>query len=884
MKFLRRLFALVRRDRLERDLTAELQFHLERETEENIRRGLNPEDARRAAQRSFGGLEQTKEECRDEREARWLETLWQDVRFGVRVLWRNPGYTIAAILTLAAGVGINTAIFSIIYGVLLRPLPYQHGNELVVVRQQAPLAGVNNLGFSVKEIEDYRAQSNTLSDVVEHHSMTFTLFGRSEPELIRTAVVSANFFDVMGVYPLMGRSFRQDDEAHGADAVLILSHEYWQRSHHGDPNIVGKVFRMNNRPHTVIGVLPPIPQYPSESDVYMPTSACPTRASEQFKANRNARMMSVFGRLKPDAQVEQAQADLGTIAGRIQQQYPESYPANRGHHAEVTSLHEQLTQQARPTFLILLGTAGLVLLIACANVANLALVRVMRREREMAVRTALGASRGRLMRQLLTESTMLALASGALGILFASFSMNLLVKFAARFTPRASEIKLDLTVLLFTLAVSILAGLLFGLLPALAVKVNLTAALKDSGLQSSGGAARQRLRNALVAAQVAVSFMLLIGAGLMTRSLLKLQEVNPGFDPERVLVMRVSPNWSKYTTNEQYRDFALRLQETMKTQPGILSAAIASNYPLSPFSLTNGPFQRNFQIEGKLPNESELAPQADMRAATTDYFQTLRLPTISGRVFTDADHDKSQLVAVINQSLARHRWGNEDPLGRRISLDQGATWITIVGVIGDVRHYGLQQAPTDEIYFPVAQRSGGGFLLLRTAAEPESVIRQARQAIYQIDSETAIDQVTTLDERRSEALASPRLTATLLDLFAVLALVITVVGLTGVMALSVAQRSHELGIRMALGATQSNVMWMVLQQGLKLVLIGLAIGIVGALALTRVMTTLLFAIEPTDPLTFLAVSFVLLAVAALACFIPVRRVTSIDPLLALRNE
>jgi predicted permease len=370
----------------------------------------------------------------------------------------------------------------------------------------------------------------------------------------------------------------------------------------------------------------------------------------------------------------------------------------------------------------------------------------------------------------------------------------------------------------------------------------------------------------------------------MTRSLLKLQEVNPGFDPERVLVMRVSPNWSKYTTNQQYRDFALRLQETMKTQPGILSAALSSNYPLSPFSLSNGPFQRNFQIEGKLPNDSELAPQADVRVATSDYFETLRLPTISGRVFTNADHDKSQPVAVINQTLARHRWGNENPIGRRISLDQGATWITIVGIIGDVRHYGLQQEPTDEIYFPVAQRGGANFLLLRTAAEPESVIRQARQAVYGIDSETAIDQVSTLEERHSEALASPRLTATLLDLFAVLALVITVVGLTGVMALSVAQRSHELGIRMALGATQGNVMWMVLQQGLKLVLIGLVIGMVGALALTRVLTRLLFAVEPTDPLTFVAVSLALLGVAALACWLPTRRVTSIDPLLALRNE
>jgi putative ABC transport system permease protein len=869
------------RDRMERELNTELRFHLERETEENIRRGMNPVDARQAALRSFGGVEQIKEACRDER-GRWLADVWQDARYGAGVLRRNPGFALAAILTLALGIGANTAIFSVIYGVLLRPLPYQNGERLLTLKQQAPLAGVDNLGFSVKEIADYRTQTQTLDEVVEYHAMSFTLFGRTEPERIQTGVVSANFFDVLGVQPKLGRNFLPSDEQHGADAVLILSHDYWERSHQGDPKIVGKVFQMNNRPHTVIGVLPPIPEFPDNNDVYMATSACPTRSSEQFKENRRARMMSVFGRLKPGASVAQAQADLSTIAGRIKQDHPADYPANRGYQVASASLREALTRGARPTFLILLGTAGLVL-IACANVANLTLARVMRREREMALRSALGASRGRLIRQLLTESALLSLAGGVLGILLAAFSLNLLVDFAARFTPRASEITLDGSVLLFTLVISMLTGVIFGLAPALSAGANLTTALKEGG-QATASGARQRLRAALVVAQVALSFMLLVGAGLMMRSFLKLQQVSPGFDPERVVVMRLSPNWSKYNTNEQYRNFALRILDRVKPLPGVLMAAIANNYPLNPQGIARGPFNRNFIIEGRPVAESELAPQADFRVVSPDYLQTLRQPLVKGRFFTDADDDKAAPVVVINQTLARHRWGNDDPVGRRISFNRGETWLTVAGVIGDSRNYGLNSEAIDEIYAPVAQTGGGGFLLVRTAADPLSIVRQLRNAVYEVDGETAIDHVRTLEEARSEALASPRLTAMLLGLFALLALVITATGLAGVMALLVNQRTHELGIRLALGASPGKVLLMVLRQGLALVALGLVLGLAGALALRRVLSGLLFAVEPGDPLTWLAVSLVLAAVAALACFVPARRVTLIDPLRALRSE
>jgi predicted permease len=880
----RRISALFRINRLENDMQRELKFHLEREIEENLRRGLTRDEARRRAIVSFGGVEQLKEQCRDVQRSRVVENMWHDARYAARLLFRNKGFTVIAVMTLALGIGANTAIFSVIYGVLLRPLPYENGDRLAVLRQQAPRAGVNNLGFSVKEIEDYRQKNGTLTDVVEHHSMNFILYGGPEPERIQTGVVSASFFDVMGVNPILGRTFLESDERHGAEAVLILSNEYWKRSHNGDPTIVGRVFRMNNRPHTVIGVLPPIPQYPNDNDVYMPISACPTRSSEQFIANRNARMMSAFGRLKPGVSEEQVQADLSVLAGQLQQAYPDSYPINRGYAAEVRMLKSELTRRARPTFLVLLGTAGLVLLIACFNVANLTLARLMRRERELALRTALGATRMRLLRQLLTESALLALIGGGIGVFVARAGLNLLVSFAARFTPRAGEIKLDAAVLLFTLIVSLATGLAFGLLPALAERENLVTSLKEGSGQSTGSGLRQRIRAALVIAQVAISFVLLIGAGLMVRSLIKLQQVDPGFKPEQVLVVRVMPNWSKYTTTDQYRNFALRTIERVRQQAGVLSAAIASTYPLNPAGIANGPFNRNFTIEGRDVAESELAPQADFRVVSPEYFDTIRLPIVRGRFFTEFDSDKSEAVAVINQSLARHRWGTEDPIGKRISFDRGQNWIQVVGVVGDTRQYGLEREPLDEIYRPVAQQGGGSFVLARTAATPSTVIQQMRQAIHEVDSETAIDHVRTLSEAHHEALASPRLTTILLALFGALALVITAAGIAGVMALTVIQRTQELGIRMALGATQGAVQRMVVGQGMRLVVIGLVLGVAIALAGTRLMTTLLYGVTPSDPLTFASVALLLATAAAVTCYIPARRVTSIDPMLALRSE
>jgi len=822
---------------------------------------------------------------------RFFELLQQDIKFGLRVLRRNPGFTLTAVITLALGIGANTAIFSVIYGVLLRPLPYKDGNRLVVVNQQARLNNANSLGFSVKEFQDYRDQNKTM-EMVEHHAMSFILYGRDEPERVQTSVVSANFFDVLGVKPLLGRTFVPDDEKPGGDAVLVLSHEYWKRSHNGDRNIVGTVFRMNNRPHTVVGVLPPIPEYPSESDVYMPTANCPFRSSTALIENRRGRLLSaVFGRLKPGVEVSEAQADITGIAANLQQTYPDIYPKHIGYAAQVDRLDTVLTQEARPTFLLLLGTTALVLLIVCANVANLNLARVLQRQSEVAVRTALGASGARLVTQMLTESILLSLAGGALGLLLAWFGLPLLTSFAGRFTTRTAEIQIDSSILLFTLLVSAITGLAFGVIPALSSafdsRKSLVTALKESGDRSSSGA-KNRIRGLLVAAQVAISFTLLTAAGLMLQSMVKLQRVDAGFNPENVFVMRLQPNWSRFTdpatVTAQYRDYFRRLLESARQQPGVVEAAVSSTYPLNPQGITRGPNNVTIQLEGHPPEEANNAAQVDPRAVSPAYFSALGIPLLRGRMFTDADDDKAPRVAIVNDTAARRRWGSEDPIGTRFSFDNGTTWITIVGVVGNVKQYGLDKEPAQEIYGPVAQVPFGSFLVVKARGAALQEARLMRDVVHKVDSETAIDQVKTLQQALDDSVASPRETTWLLGMFALIALVITAAGLIGVMALAVTQRTREIGIRIALGATRVRIVTMMMRQAFVLMLLGLAAGVAGAVALNRVITSLLFATPSLNPLTFAAVACVLTLVGGAACLIPSLSATGIDPTLTLRKE
>ena len=870
-----RLRSLVTRGRMEQDLDRELAFHLDMLIEQNIRAGMAPEAARQAAMRHFGAVEGVKDAVRDTWLSRTWETLAQDIRYGLRSIRRTPGFALVVIVTMALGIGANTAIFSVVNAVLLRPLPYEHGDRLVVLRQQRPLAGVDNMPFSATEIADYGTQSSALDAVGEFHDMWFILLGRAEPERVSTGVVSANYFQMLGVEPMLGRAFAERDEQHGAPAVLILSHKYWKSSFGGDPSIVGRVFQMNDRPHEVIGVLPPVPQYPEEVDVYMPTSACPFRSAERMRTDRNARMVSALARIREGVPLDKARADIDVVAARLQQDYPTSYPASQGYRTTATPLQDDLTRSFKTTLLVLLGTAGFVLLIVCASIANLTLARMVRRDREMAVRAALGASRVRLVRQLLTESTLLAIIGGALGLAVAGWGVQLLASFAERYTTRAQEISIDRIVLLFTFVVSVATGLIFGSVPAFTRRLGAT-----PGLQSGGRAtqAAHGLRSGLIVAQVAVSFMLLIGAGLTVRTLYNLQQVDPGFSTDDVLTMRLDINFTKYPDSDVRSVFWERLDEKLRALPGVSAVGGAGTFPLN----EQGPFSSAVMVDGvQYPAEAP-RPRVNVRVITPGYFDTLGQPILAGRAFQPSDRWGTSPVVIVGKAMAQRFWPNQDPIGRRIRGDEDDPWSTVVGVVADARQQ-LDRAPGDEVYLPMFQ---GGQLssnwLLRTNVDAATMTRQVREAIYSLDPQQPADRFRTLSDVRASTLESPRLTATLIGLFALLALVITAAGMAGVIAFSVNQRTKEFGLRMALGAQRTTVLGMVLRQGLQLVLVGLAIGVGGAFVLARLMTTLLFGVEPTDAPTFLAVSMVLLGVAAVACFVPARRAASVDPMIALR--
>ena len=807
-----------------------------------------------------------------------METLVQDVRAALRGFARNRGFALAVVLTMALGIGANSAIFSVVHGVLLRPLPYASGDDILILRQQRPLAGIQTQGFSPLEMADYRQQSKTLESIVEYHNMWFVLLGRGEPERLATGVVSWNYFDLFGVKPVAGRTFREGDDAHGADAVLVLSNAYWKSRFGGDPRVVGQVFEMNDRPHTVIGVLPPIPQFPDENDVYMPVSACPFRSSEGVRTSRNARMVQAFGRLRPGATAAGALTDLKMVASNLQQAYPENYPASAGFTATALSLRDELTRGFRPTLWILLGAAGFLLLIVCASVANLMLARLLKREREMAIRMSLGAGRWRLVQQLLTESTLLALAGAVVGLVLAAVMMDLLVTLAGQFTTRAQEISLNGTVLLFTLGIATATGILVGAIPALPGRVSLSSAIQEGGRTVSAG--RGSLRSTLIVAQVAVSFVLLIGAGLMLRSVLRLQSVDAGIRTESVLSMRVALNFTKYTTPALRAQFLTELADRLRGLPGVRSAGGAGTFPMN----DGGGFLAGVRIEGQPEVETARLPRAEVQSATPGYFQTVGIPLLKGRLLDDRDIADREAVVVISESMARQFFSQADAVGARISIDNGRNWLRIVGVVGDVRN-ALASQPSQTFYRPLAQAPLLTVMFLaRTSGDAGGAAQQMRAAVHAIDAHQPVDQFRTLDEVRSASLSAPRLTATLIGVFAGIALLITAAGLAGVIAFSVNQRSQEFGVRMALGASRGSVLQLVLGQGLRLIAVGLVLGGVAALALSNTVRALLFDTEPTDILTFAAVAAVLAVVALLACFLPARRASSVDPLVVLRGN
>jgi putative ABC transport system permease protein len=881
---LRRLRALRHGARLDRDHEAEVRFHLQMDAEKHVGRGLTPDAAWRQSLKDFGPMTRHTEETRDARGVSWLEELVQDVRYGLRTLIKSPGFAAVAILTLGLGIGANTAIFSVIDGVLLKPLPYDNGDRLVLIRQSAPLANQQDIGVSIKELYEYREQLASFDGLVEFHQMNFDLLRRGDPDRVATGVVSPNFFDVLGIQPVLGRTFVAADDREGAEAVLVLGHAYWQTRFGSDPTIVGQVFEMNNRPHTVVGVLPAVPHYPNEVDVYMPTSACPFRsaAERQIETNRRAfSALRVFGLLKPGAAPETAGVEVATVGDRFRQDHATIYRPESGFQARTAGVLDELTVNARPLLLILLGTTGLVLLIACANVANLTLARMLRRDRELAMRTALGAGRWRLVRQLLTESTLVSVIGGTVGLAFAWATVDLLATFVARFTPRTGEIGIEPRVLLFTLGVSMLTGLLFGTLPAVSSRVDLVGALKAGSKGSGDAPARRRLQGALIVAQVAVSVVLLVGAGLLLLSFHRLQSVDPGYRADRVMSAEIFGNFTRYANPESLRRFYLDVLDRLEHAPGVTSVAITNSVPLAGLQ----PGQTNFQIEGRVYDNPDLAPAADVRVASPAYFDTLGIPLRRGRGFTALDHDEAEPVVVINESVARY-WDGRDPIGSRVSADNGQTWLTIVGMVGDVRQFGLDREAVAQVYVPLAQNRGGlaGRVLLRMSGDPAGAAAILRSAVHSLDPDMPIENVRTLDEIRASYLAAPRLTALLLTVFAGLALLVTVTGITGVIATSVSQRTQEFGVRMALGASRESVLAMVLRQGLTLVVIGLALGILSALVLGRVLQGYLYDTTPTDPLTFAIVAVAFLAAGTLACLGPAWRATTVDPMSALRAD
>jgi putative ABC transport system permease protein len=809
---------------------------------------------------------------------RFFEHLRHDCGYGLRGIARNPAFSAIVIVTLALGIGANTAIFSVVHGVLMRPLPYTAPDRLVILNQAAPKIGENSFGFSVPDFTDFREKTRAFSALSEYHSMWFILLGRPEPERVQTGVVSDNFFGTLGVKPLLGRGFRPGEDKQGAAPVLLLSYNFWKNSFAGDRNVVGQTFQMNDKPHTVIGVLPPLPAFPNLDQVFMPAAACPFRGADRVLTNRGGRIIShVFARLKDGVTERQAAADVHRVGAELAAAYPQNYPTTDGYVARIQSLTEAFTGRSRTPLFVLLATSAFVLLIACANVANLSLSRLVLRDHELAMRVALGAGRGRILQQLITENLLLAALGGLAGLAIAAWGLDALKAYAAAFLPRADEIRISAPVLIFTAAVSLFTGLLFGSWPRLPGGGGLFGTLKDGarGASTQSG----RLRGLLIIGQVAISVPLLVGAALAARSLVRLHQVDPGIDTNRVVAASLSLNFTKYNTFEKRLDFWDRNLEEIRRLPEVESVAVSGSVPLN--GLANNP--STFAIEHRDTQTNSASASAFARISSEDYFKTVGQPLLRGRFFTSGDTREAPAAVIINQSLASRYWPGQDPVEQRITFDNGQTWATIVGIVANARQQ-IDSESQDEIHFPL--RAGNalnaGSLVVRTHGAPGGLRQELREAIRRVDPQQPVTRIETLEQVRTRALASPTLIATLLGLFAFVALVITAAGIGGVLAFSVNQRTQEIGIRMALGASRSAVLKMVLRQGLTLVLLGLGAGTIGAVFLARLMRDVLYRVSPSDPLTFLAVAIVLLGVALFASLMPARRATMVNPITALR--
>jgi putative ABC transport system permease protein len=811
------------------------------------------------------------------RKTNMIANLWQDLRFGARMLLKQPGFTLIAALTLALGIGANTAIFSIVNAVLLRPFPYQEPERLMIVQEHYGAAGFSP---SYPNFADWRTQNTVFASIAavrQNESFNFT--GAGEPERLQGRLVSAEFLFTLGIKPLVGRDFLAEEDRADATPAVILSYGLWQRRFGNDPGVIGKQLTLNNQGFTVVGVTPSNFQFGEEADVTVPFGL----SAERFRVRGGDPGTDVVARLKPNVSVRQAETELNLIAARLEQQYPES---NKNRRVRVTPLHERFVGAVRQPLLILLGAVGLVLLIACANVANLLLVRASARQKEMAVRVALGAARGRVIRQLLAESALLTALGATLGILLAFWGTSLIAAQLPDGIPRLQEVRVDAPVLVFTLVVSLLTGLLFGLAPALqASRPNPTEGLKEGERGSSGR--RQRLRSVLVVGEVALTLTLLVGAGLLIQSFRRVLEVDPGFNPQNLLTMQVSVNKPNGEQNgQQVANFFEQLQQNVRNLPGVKSVAVSNGIP---FGSTNFP---PFLIEGRPVTDGK--PSGLRYHVSPAYFQTMGIELLKGRLFTGGDTPNTPMVVIIDEVLAQRYFPNEEPLGQRLKPSADAPSWEIVGIVRHAEPNSLDaQGPTPAQFYlnfnqiPVERLPGYVRrlnLLTRTEAEPLSLAAAVRAQVAALNKDQAVFNVRTMEQTVAQAVAPRRFSTLLLTVFAVVALALASLGIYGLMSYAVAQRTREIGVRMALGAEVSDVLKLALGQGMKLALVGVALGLVASLALTRLMKTLLFGVSATDPVTFAAIALLLTGVAFLACWLPARRATKVDPLVALKCE
>jgi putative ABC transport system permease protein len=881
-----RLRGLLRREEVIGDIEEEMRVHVEMETQANIEKGMPPAEARRAALRTFGNVGSLRERAYEVRGGGVLETLWQDLRYAVRMLGKHPGFTAIAVLTLALGIGANTAIFSVVEAVLLRALPYGHADRTFAVWENPKEDPRHNV-VSPCNFLDWRDQAKSFDEMAVFTDMRANLTGQGAPEEIPGQLATFNLFELLGSRALLGRTFTPADEKAGGEEgenIAVLSHGLWRRRFGGAPDIVGRAITMNGVPVTVIGVMPPDFKFFIKENSRSGKPAeiwFPMRLTEQHRdRTRNGRYLSSVARLAPGVSPEQARAEMDAIAGRLEAQYPDY---NTGMGVTLVPLREQLAGEIKPALLVLLGAVGFVLLISCVNVANLLLARAAGRHKEIAIRSAIGAGRRRIVRQLLTESLLLALLGGLLGLLLSRWCVAALVALSPANLLGSEQVGLSLPILAFTLGISLLTGVVFGLAPALeASRVNLSATLKESNRGNAGSSRGRRVRNALVVAEVGLALVLLVGAGLMMKSFLRLQGVDPGFDASNLLTLKVILPWTKYEEGPRQVAFFREAVERMETLPGVQSASVVSALPFADLGS-----RTSFFIDGRPDPAPGEEPSTDVRVVDENYFSTMNIPVIAGRTFTEQEAREDRRVIVINQALARVYFPNENPIGKRIRVEMmlDPPLNEIIGVVGDARYQKLDGELYPMVYWAPPQLPDTEMtILLRTAGEPESLAGAARREILAIDKDQPVSDVRTMESWVAESVSRTRFGTLLLGAFSVLALVLAAAGIYGVMSYSVAQRQSEIGVRMALGARARDVLRLVVRQGLALVLVGVALGLLGALALTRVISSLLYGVSATDPWTFAALALLLTGVSWVACYIPARRAARVDPLVALRSD